>query len=153
MSAKKAPDILLVHVAKRAGDQHGRPIAVASGRLVIEQRQNSLAGFGAIFRLRAAVSCLAEARDAILGITHPPFRRRADRAADLARNRPRRGSIRRQQNNARLEMRALFRLRRTHQALKLAAFVGRQNNRGRFGNGLAAHAALNHESAFCDSWY
>jgi hypothetical protein len=76
---------LLVHVTKRAGDQHGRPIGIARGRLLIEQRQNPLTGFGSILGRRATVSGLAEASEPILGMTHPPFRRRAGRAADLAR--------------------------------------------------------------------
>src|SRR5271166_4517518 len=35
LSAEKAPDILLMHVAKRARDQHGGPIGAACGRLLI----------------------------------------------------------------------------------------------------------------------
>jgi len=74
-------------------------------------------------------------------------------AADRAGNGAGRGAIRRQQNDPRLQTGAMFGLRRTRQALKLGAFLRRQNNRRRFGNDLAAHAALNHDSAINDSGY
>ena len=64
-----------MHVAKRTGDQHGRPIGVACGRPLIEQGQDAEGGLGSVFRLGAAVAGLAETREPIRGVAHPPFGR------------------------------------------------------------------------------
>jgi hypothetical protein len=140
-----------MHVAKRTGDQHGRPIGVACGRPLIEQGQDAEGGLGSVFRLGAAVAGLAETREPIRGVAHPPFGRRANRAADFAGDGARRGAIRRHQNDPRLEAKAIFGLRAAYQAIECCALFTRQYNRGRFA--YAAQAALNHDSAFRDRGY
>ena len=57
----------------------------------------------------------------------------------------------RKQHDAGALPQPVFRLRRTHQALKLAAFCRRQDNSCRFRD--TAHAPLNHDSFFSDSGY
>jgi len=150
---QEPPDILLVHVAKRPGEQRRRPVGQARRRLGVKQRQNTAARLGSVLRRRATPAFLTEAGDPILGVTDPPFGGRAGGAADIPRNCPRRCATCRKQHDPRLQARPVFALPRTRQALQFDPLLARQNNRRGFRNDLAAHAALNHDSVSRDSGY
>ena len=90
------------------------------------ERQDAPVRLVIVFGFGAAIADLRKASQTILRVTHPPLRRRAGRTAERPANGPRRRAIRGHKHNLRLQARAMFRLGRTRQALKLGAFLYRQ---------------------------
>ena len=104
--------------------------------------------------LSAAIAPLArfvETRKPLLGVTHPPLRRRAGCTSNRPSDRSARHAVRRQQHNPRPLPQPVLRLRRTRQALKLRTLLRHQNDNRRFRD--ASHASLNHNSFISDSGY
>ena len=53
---QEAPDILLMHVAERRGDQRRGPARKARGRRTVENGKDALVGLGGVFALGATLA-------------------------------------------------------------------------------------------------
>ena len=136
---QKPPVMLDLDVAERLGDLRPGPVGAALRRRRIEHRQDAPAGLLAISGFSSTIAGLGKAGQTILRIAHPPLRRRPGRAHERPANRPRRRAVRRHQDDARLEARAVLRLGRTRQVLKPGPLLTRQYDRGSLHQGRSCN--------------
>ena len=132
LRAQETPDILDIDIVER-GRQQGPLIApITLRRRLIQQRQDALVRRGRVLRLSAPLARFVETRKPLLGVTHPPLRRRAGCTSNRPSDRSARHAVRRQQHNPRPLPQPVLRLRRTRQALKLRTLLRHQNDNRRF---------------------
>jgi hypothetical protein len=99
---------------------------MAGGDRPVEHGQNALVGRLGVLRVIAALARLVEAGEPTLGGAHPPLRRRARGAANLAADGACRQPVRRQQHNPRPLPQPVLRLRRAGQSRELGPLLLRQ---------------------------
>ena len=124
--------MLHIDIAEGFGDQRPGPTAVTIRRPQVENPQNAPRRLGRVFGCTAAIARFIETGQPPLGVSHPPLRRGARRAARLSPYCPRRHALGRKKHNPCPLAQTMLRLPRAHQAFQLRALGVRQNNRGRF---------------------
>src|ERR1700732_1052347 len=77
LRAQETPDILDVDIVERGRQQRPCPARITLRRRLIQQRQDALVRRGRVLRLSAPLARFVETRKPLLGVTHPPLRRRA----------------------------------------------------------------------------
>jgi hypothetical protein len=124
--AQEAPDLLLMHVAKRFGDQRSRPTRKTLGRRLIQQRQNAPASLRPVLARRPGSYLVRQPGKPLVRKATPPAANRPRHRPHLARDRTRRAILGRQQHDPCPKDLPLFGRRRTEPSLKHRALLRAQ---------------------------